>query len=113
MQILFPEPQLARLRRIADAEDRPVSELVRGAGPAQQRTRGRRATVNSIDTNIPLYAINRDCPEHGAAIRLVRRALAEPSSWIVADQVWLELYRLLRNPSVLSAPLSATDASST
>jgi len=31
MQILFPEPQLARLRRIADAEDRPVSELIRGA----------------------------------------------------------------------------------
>lgn len=31
MQILFPEPQLARLRRIAAAEDRPVSELVRGA----------------------------------------------------------------------------------
>jgi len=69
--------------------------------------------VNSIDTNILLYAINRDCPEHGAAIGLVRRALAEPSSWIVADQVWFELYRLLRNPSVLSAPLSAADAAET
>lgn len=31
MQILFPEPQLERLRRIAAAQDRPVSELVRGA----------------------------------------------------------------------------------
>lgn len=69
--------------------------------------------MNSIDTNILLYAINRDCSEHGAAIRLVRRALAEPSSWIVADQVWFELYRLLRNPSVLSAPLSAADAAET
>lgn len=31
MQILFPEPQLARLRRIAGRQDRPVSELVRSA----------------------------------------------------------------------------------
>lgn len=31
MQILFPKPQLDRLRRIADARDRPVSELVRAA----------------------------------------------------------------------------------
>ncbi|MFW6360497.1 MAG: hypothetical protein ACOC2R_01995 [Spirochaetota bacterium] len=31
MQILFPEPQLSRLRRIAAAQDRPVSELVRSA----------------------------------------------------------------------------------
>jgi hypothetical protein len=31
MQILFPEPQIERLRRIAAAQDRPVSELVRGA----------------------------------------------------------------------------------
>ena len=69
--------------------------------------------MNSIDTSVLLYAINRDCPEHGAAIGLVRRALAEPSSWIVADQVWFELYRLLRNPSVLSAPLSAADAAET
>ncbi len=31
MQILFPRPQLDRLRRIAHARDRPVSELVRAA----------------------------------------------------------------------------------
>ncbi len=31
MQILFPEPQMARLRRIAATLDRPVSELVRSA----------------------------------------------------------------------------------
>ncbi|MDY7026889.1 MAG: hypothetical protein SVR04_01185 [Spirochaetota bacterium] len=31
MQILFPEPQLARLRRVAASLDRPVSELVRSA----------------------------------------------------------------------------------
>ncbi len=31
MQILFPEPQLSRLRQLARAEDRPVSELIRSA----------------------------------------------------------------------------------
>jgi hypothetical protein len=31
MQILFPEPQLKKLRQIARAEDRPVSDLVRNA----------------------------------------------------------------------------------
>jgi hypothetical protein len=31
MQILFPEPQLIRLRKIANSLDRPVSELVRSA----------------------------------------------------------------------------------
>lgn len=31
LQILFPEPQLRRLRAIAGSQDRPVSELVRAA----------------------------------------------------------------------------------
>ncbi|MCG8479039.1 MAG: PIN domain-containing protein [Spirochaetales bacterium] len=66
--------------------------------------------MNSVDTNILLYATNRDCPEHGAARALVDRALSEPQRWIVADQVYFELYRLLRNPGVLARPLPASDA---
>jgi hypothetical protein len=31
LQILFPEPQLRRLRAFAHSQDRPVSELVRAA----------------------------------------------------------------------------------
>lgn len=34
----------------------------------------------------------------------------DPPEWIVADQVLLEYYRLVRNPAVLQKPLSATDA---
>jgi len=41
---------------------------------------------------------------------LVRKALSEPESWMIADQVWLELYRLLRNPAVLTQPLGAGEA---
>jgi toxin-antitoxin system PIN domain toxin len=66
--------------------------------------------MKSLDTNILLYAINKDCPEHTACSDLVRHALGEPEAWIIADQVWFELYRLLRNPRVLSQPLEAPDA---
>ncbi len=31
IQVLFPEPQLRRLRELARAEDRPVSEIIRRA----------------------------------------------------------------------------------
>ena len=66
--------------------------------------------MNSLDTNILLYASNADCDEHGAARAVVEDALAHPRSWIVADQVYFELYRLLRNPVVLERPLTAADA---
>ncbi|TVR87487.1 MAG: PIN domain-containing protein [Spirochaetaceae bacterium] len=66
--------------------------------------------MNSLDTNILLYAVNRDCAEHGACKDLVDSALREPEVWIVAEQVWFELYRLLRNPAVLARPLGASQA---
>jgi len=44
MQILFPEPQLERLRRIARDEDRPVSELVRLAVDAYLARHGSSAS---------------------------------------------------------------------
>ena len=66
--------------------------------------------MRSLDTNVLLYATNSDCREHGAARGLVERALAEPREWIVADQVYFELYRLVRNPAVLESPLSASEA---
>lgn len=63
-----------------------------------------------MDTNILLYAINGDCHEHGLARALVAEALKRPAEWIIADQVWFELYRLLRNPVVLARPLTAAQA---
>ena len=69
--------------------------------------------MKSIDTNILLYAVNRDCPEHDTGMRIVQDALTEPQNWIIDDQVWFELYRLLRNPAVLRRPLSAEEAART
>jgi hypothetical protein len=31
IQVLFPEPQMKRLRRAAERQDRPISELIRRA----------------------------------------------------------------------------------
>ncbi|NBC29149.1 MAG: PIN domain-containing protein [Spirochaetes bacterium] len=69
--------------------------------------------MNSLDTNVLLYATNQDCPEHERARALVSRALAGEGLWIVADQVWFELYRMLRNPALLGQPLSAKAAAET
>ena len=69
--------------------------------------------MKSLDTNILLYSINSDCPEHTICKQLVNKALIEKDQWIVADQVFFELYRLLRNPVVLQKPLTASEAADT
>lgn len=69
--------------------------------------------MKSLDTNVLLYALNADCPEHPRARALIDRTLETPDEWIVAEQVYFELYRLLRNPAVLAAPLPATEAAKT
>ena len=66
--------------------------------------------MKSLDTNVLLYAMNADCAEHERARTLVAEALGEADQWIIADQVYFELYRLLRNPAVLSRPLEAAEA---
>jgi predicted nucleic acid-binding protein len=40
-------------------------------------------------------------------------AQSTPSDWVVADQLWFELYRLLRHPNVLQRPLDAATAANT
>ncbi len=66
--------------------------------------------MKSVDTNVLIYASDADCPEHGAAKALMDRALQERGEWVVADQVWFEFYKALRNPRVFRFPLSAPDA---
>lgn len=41
--------------------------------------------MNSLDTNILIYAANRGAPEHAKALAVVRTMLAHPSEWILAD----------------------------
>ncbi len=65
--------------------------------------------LSSLDTNILLYAANEDAPEHRVCRELLEKVVSDPEDWIIADQVFLELYRALRNPKVMSHPLSADD----
>jgi predicted nucleic acid-binding protein len=41
--------------------------------------------MNSLDTNILIYAADEDAVEHGAATTLVQRMLEEPDKWLLAD----------------------------
>jgi toxin-antitoxin system PIN domain toxin len=63
----------------------------------------------SIDTNILLYALNRDCPEHAPA-RGFLEACAARADVAIAELVLVELYVLLRNPAVVRRPLEAPAA---
>lgn len=69
--------------------------------------------MKSFDTNVLLYALNADCVEHPRARAVVEHALTEPDQWIIAEQVYFELYRLLRSSAVLSRPLAARKAAET
>ncbi len=67
--------------------------------------------MKSLDTQILVYALNRDCSEHDRARCVFDQMLAEPAEWVLADQVLLELYRCLRHPAILAKPLTAEQAS--
>ncbi|MFK7911534.1 MAG: type II toxin-antitoxin system VapC family toxin [Akkermansiaceae bacterium] len=66
--------------------------------------------MNSLDTNILLYAVNADCPEHTHALAIYQAMLDNPEEWIISDQILFEFYRLLRNPRVLERPLNHPQA---
>jgi len=65
---------------------------------------------NSLDTNILVYAADEDAAEHKAASVVVDEMLANPSEWILADQVLFEFYRAVRNSRVFRHPLGAKEA---
>ena len=62
--------------------------------------------MNSLDTNILVYAANRDCAEHSKAFALIEQLLSAPGDWIISDQVCFEYLRALTNPAIFSHPLS-------
>jgi predicted nucleic acid-binding protein len=64
----------------------------------------------SRDTNIFLYAANEDAPEYEVCKGLLQQVVKVPTDRIIADQVYLELYRALRSPHVMSNPLPPKSA---
>ncbi len=66
--------------------------------------------MKSLDTNILVYALNADCREYQHAALALQAALDAPQDWIIADQVYLELYKALRNPRIFEKPYGAEEA---
>ena len=66
--------------------------------------------MNSLDTNILLYALDRASPAHQEAFAVYRRLFTEPEAWILSDQTLFELYRALRNSRILQRPLTPRKA---
>ena len=67
--------------------------------------------LSSLDTNILLYAANEDAAEHAVCQNFMQTIVDAPEDWVVADQVYFELYVALRNPKVMERPMSAAQAS--
>lgn len=66
--------------------------------------------MKSLDTNIFVYALNADCREYASASAVLQMALDHSEDWIIADQVYFELYKALRNPRVFGKPYGAEHA---
>lgn len=66
--------------------------------------------MNSLDTNILVYAADEDSKENKAAGAVVHEMLANPEDWILAEQVMFEFYRAIRNPRIFRHPLGAREA---
>jgi toxin-antitoxin system PIN domain toxin len=64
----------------------------------------------SFDTNLLLYSLNKDCPEHEDSREFFSSLPTAPSSVVVCELVLIELYVLLRNSSVVKNPLGPEDA---
>ena len=60
--------------------------------------------MTSCDTNVLFPAFNRDAPSHDLARRFLE-SYADRSDFCLCEQVLMELYCLLRNPTVCRAPL--------
>jgi toxin-antitoxin system PIN domain toxin len=66
--------------------------------------------MNSLDTNILIYAVNSGCVEHERAKRVYESMLRDPSQWVLSDQVLFEFYRGLRSAKILERPLNHQEA---
>jgi len=63
-----------------------------------------------IDTNILLYAVNRDCPEHARARAFLEQEIDSGAPWCLSWGVIYEFLRVSTHPRVFPHPMKAADA---
>jgi uncharacterized protein len=63
-----------------------------------------------IDTNILLYAANKDSVEHPAAVKFLATAATSPEQWFLTEGIVYEFLRVSTHPIVFPKPLDWKDA---
>lgn len=63
-----------------------------------------------IDTNLLLFAANRDCPEHAPARAFLESVRGDPGTWFVTEGIGYEFLRVSTHARVFSQPLRAAEA---
>ncbi len=63
----------------------------------------------SVDTNIIVYALNQDSDVHEPARRFLE-SLAPRTDVVIAELTLVELYLLIRNPTIFPNPYPAPQA---
>ena len=58
-----------------------------------------------VDTNLLLYAVNRDAPEHERALALIEAWRRGERSWFVTWSIVYEFLRVSTHPSIFPDPL--------
>ncbi len=63
-----------------------------------------------VDTNVLVYALDADAPQHAAAPALLEAAREASTTLYVTSQILCEFYSIVTNPRRVSKPRSAADA---
>jgi toxin-antitoxin system PIN domain toxin len=63
-----------------------------------------------IDTNVLVYAIDRDAADHVACRRLLERCRAQAEPWYLTWGIAYEFLRVTTHPAIFRRPLSMTEA---
>ena len=63
-----------------------------------------------IDTNILLFAVNKDCPEHGSAFDFLEGIKGRGGRYYLTEGICYEFLRVATHKKVFPSPLGAVDA---
>jgi hypothetical protein len=63
-----------------------------------------------VDTNVLVYAANRDAPEHDRCRTLLERWRRQEGAWYVTWGICYEFLRVVTHPRVLERPWTSVDA---
>jgi uncharacterized protein len=63
-----------------------------------------------VDTNILLYAANRDCVEHNRSLEFLERSRRQTGAWYVTWSILYGFMRVITHPRILAQPWRTNEA---